>query len=61
MGHEGTSGLPAQYAPLASGDDQQAPVRQEVDAHRERREVDLDDHLALAVGVHSENLFRAPI
>src|SRR2546423_4907996 len=61
MGHKGTVGLPAQDAPLASGHDQEAPVRQEVDAHRKRREVDLEDDLGVAVRVDSENLLRAPV
>ena len=50
---------PAQEPPLRRVHDQQPPVGQEVDAHRERR--DADDDLVVAVGIKRDHLMGAPV
>jgi hypothetical protein len=52
-------GLTAQQSPLRRVHHQQPPVREEVDAHRER--CDGHDHFAAAVGTEREDLIRAPV
>ncbi len=52
-------GLTAQQPPLCRVHDQQPPVGEEVDAHRERW--DSRDHLVAAVGAERDHLVRAPV
>ena len=59
MRHQRTVGLLAQKTPVRRRDDQQPPVGQVVDAHRERS--DAGDHLALARRIDGDDLVRAPV
>src|SRR5688572_25043315 len=59
MGYKRTVWLPAQQEPIARRDDEQAPIRQPVDAEWERGHADDDFAVALEIGGY--DLLGAPV